>query len=133
MSSAAGGPERPLGAPQSLPGETVGRAGQSIDPALLERVLRETAELWQEEPPSVNGDFNALQEVARQHRGESLVTGPIAGELVYAVVRPRFQGPGDSSVFWQNVSVHVAETLLGDPVAHDRLQALWVRLAESVS
>jgi hypothetical protein len=126
----ASGSQEPSG-----PRRALADAGQSSPPrapnaALLEKVLRETEELLCGDGPLSNAEKAAMQEVARRHRGQPLSLGPVAVQLVQAVLGTRFESRADSEGLWREMATAVAESILGDPVARARLRALWKCLTE---
>ena len=95
--------------------------------------MRQTAELFQTDPPLEDTQREAMLAVARRHRGWPLCLDPVAIELVQAVVGRHFGGLPDSAALWRDLAACVAASILDDPVAHDRLQALWVRLGDGAA
>ena len=102
--------------------------GQIDDPALLERVLRETAAVCNVDEPLEEGDREALEEVAGRHRGERLTLEPVGVELVQAVLRRHFPALARSSGPWEGISRQIALSLLSDPPSRERMEAFWIGL-----
>ena len=127
MSSSASSPQDSSGRPQPAP-PSESQSKQPPDPALLEKVLRETSDICSAGSPLDGADREALTEVARRHRGEPLTLEPVGVELVQAVLRSHFPTQPHASQLWQALTVQIALTLFDDPASHDRLQALWVGL-----
>ncbi len=98
---------------------------------LLEKVLEETRGVWDMEEAADQADRQALREVARRHEGQRL-TVDLAAELVGTIVRAHFPALAGHPELCGSVSRQVAETLLQDPVAQGRLEALWRRLSGGV-
>ncbi len=98
------------------------------DPDLLERVLQETAEIYSIDEPLSAADQTAMREVAGRHRGEPLTLDPIGVELVQAVLQSHFPAQPHESQLWHAMTAQIALTLFDDPVSHERLQAMWIRL-----
>ncbi len=108
--------------------ETQAPAPSAADRDLLESVLQWTeATLAADDLPEA-ADMDALREVARRYRGEPLSPGPVAVELVQAMLRTRFRAHVDWQPVWQNASTLIAETLLEDPGSRRRLEVLWEHL-----
>lgn len=101
------------------------------DPQLLEQVIRQTLMLDQSSAAENQALVQALREVALRHQGADFALDPITVEMVEAIFSTQFSGPAAASKQWQAISRRVAETLYEDPVSHDRLAALWARLAEA--
>jgi len=100
------------------------------DAGLWEKVLQQTAELFQSDQPLEAADREAIRAVARRHRGSPLGLDPVAIELVQAVIGTRFGQRPESAELWREMAACVAATILDDPVSQARLQALWVRLGD---
>jgi hypothetical protein len=96
----------------------------------LQQVLAETRETLLLDEPLAAGDQQALAEVARRHRGRPLTLEPVARELVSAILRNHFSGLPGFLRGEQSLSAQVAQSLMEDPVARERLEAFWVRLGE---
>ena len=130
MSTPASGAQDSSGALRPIFQEDRSVSSHALDPSLLEKVLRETEELLCTDWPPDSREKAALREVARRHRGRPLSLDPVAVDLVQAVVGTRFAARPNSAGFWREMAMHVAQTILDDPLAHDRLDALWSRMGE---
>lgn len=128
MSIPAPGAQDFSGAPRPISREDQNSSSPVLDPGLLEKVLRETAELFHTDRPLDGRDRAALGEVARRHRGKPLALEPVAVELVQAVVGTRFEARPDAAGFWREMAIHVAQAIMDDPAAHGRLEELWNRM-----
>ena len=116
---------------QPICGEDAQQLSATPDSGLLEKVLRETEELLDDDQTLDRREKEALHEVVRRHRNESLSLNPVTFELVQAVVGSQFRLRPDSADFWREMAMCVAESIFDDPASHDRLQAIWVRLGET--
>jgi hypothetical protein len=106
-------------------------ASDAAEVPLLEKVLQETRGVCDLEEPADEADRLALREVARRYEGQML-TVDLAAELVGTIVRAHFPVLAGHPELCGSVSRQVAETLLEDPVAQGRLEALWRRLSGGV-
>jgi len=118
----SGGVERPA------PAETPSQPPPGTDPALLEKVLQHTSEIGNSNETIDPNEMKALQEVVRHYQGKPLTLQPIAEELVGAVLRSHFPAQCKSDEFRAALSAEIAQSLMEDPLAQDRMAALWHRL-----
>jgi hypothetical protein len=102
------------------------------DRSLLEQVLLETVAAVGEDAGIDESCMQAMRDVARRHRGSALSHDPVAVDLIAAVLRHCFRTRDVSADFWASVSHQIAESLMEDPVARNRLERLWTRLTEAV-
>jgi hypothetical protein len=114
------GPPQPVDA--SAPAEP------AADPALMERVLRETLAATDSGQPYDRRELAALRGVFRRHSAEPFGPRPVAAEMVEAILRVRLGGRFRASGTGSAMAAQIAETLCDDPVSGERLKALWVRL-----
>ena len=97
---------------------------------LLESVLNETLTGRSVGDSMSRTTLAALQEVAKRHRGQPLILEPVAVELVRALLRLKFPKQPVTSREWKFMSNRIAQTMLDDPVARERLRVFWSRLTE---
>ena len=97
---------------------------------LLESVLNETLTGRSVRDSMSRTTLAALQEVAKRHRGQPLILEPVAVELVRALLRLKFPKQPVTSREWKFMSNRIAQTMLDDPVARERLRVFWSRLTE---
>jgi hypothetical protein len=97
--------------------------------SLLERVMRETLREDHVEELSPQ-EMQALSDVARRHRGASLVLDPVAVDLVEALLRCRFGNLSVGEGFWHQASQKIAATLCEAPESQQRLSVFWHQLCE---
>ena len=128
MSSSASDPERSAGVPR--PDAASEPSAERADPALLDKVLKQTLDAQSSGDPSANDRMRALVDVARRHRGKPLTLEPVAVELVEAVLAEEFPQPHTPPKLRQAMSARIAQTLLDDPVSRERLAVFWARLSE---
>ena len=122
-------PERPArngAAGADTPGRFVGETEHS---EILEQVLRETLSLAEDDAALNAAELEALRDVARRRRGA--LSDTEATELAAAVLSTRWGRIIENSQR-QRMARTIAETLLDDPRARERLEALWRRLCEAV-
>ena len=100
-------------------------------PELLDAVLRTTLAATGTEDTVDPQTRQALDEVARRHRGKPVGDPPVAKELVAAVLRDQFGMIAAAPAVWEGLISYVAQTLLGDPTASRRLECLWLRITEN--
>ncbi len=98
--------------------------------ALLEAVLRRTVLSDSQSADLAPEDTALLADVVRRWKGTSFAVQPIAHQLVQAVLDRPFRSLAGSPAAFERMSLRIAETLCEDPVSHDRLRNLWVRLCE---
>jgi hypothetical protein len=98
---------------------------------VLDQVLREA--LVSLEPSQwLRGEgLDAVSGVARRHRGKPFALDPIAVELVEALLGLLLGRSAEGSRPWRRMAAAVAETLCDDPVASERLGALWRQLVKA--
>ncbi len=99
----------------------------SIDKALLDRVLQETMAAVSVGPQ----ELSALLDVARKYHGQPLTLEPVAVELVEAILRFRLPALQLSDPQRREMLTQIAELLLEDPPSAERLRRLWDRLKEA--
>ncbi|WP_425617607.1 hypothetical protein NA78x_001288 [Anatilimnocola sp. NA78] len=75
--------------------------------------------------------YAALLEVARQHPGEVLSLDPVAIELMGASLRVQFPAIAQREALVRRMSLWIAESMLADPSARQRLAELWAGLGEA--
>jgi len=75
--------------------------------------------------------YAALLEVARQYPGEVLSLDPVTIELIGASLRVQFPVIAQREALLRRMSLWIAESILGDPSARQRLAELWARLGEA--
>lgn len=123
MNSSVGdsNPERQRGADADRP--------DPRESSLLESVMRETLREDHVEQLSPQ-EMQALSDVARRHRGASLVLDPVAVELVEAMLRCRFGNLSVGEGFWHQASQRIAATLCEVPESQQRLSVFWQQLCE---
>jgi len=129
----ASGDSDALGGPQPPARENNPPTLTPTDPALWEKVLRQTAELFQAEHPLEDTQREAIRAVARRYRGWPLALDPVVIELVQAMVGTQFLARPDSATLWRDMAACVAASILDDPLSRDRLQALWVCLGDAAA
>jgi hypothetical protein len=128
MALPAPGPQDPAGARQPPPAASPTPSDRTPDAALLEWVLRQTSEWYHSSEQFDAADMEALLEVGRRHRGEPLSLEPVAVELVQAALRGHFSPQADTAEVRRTICTQIAQTLLDDPVARERLQTFWAQL-----
>lgn len=108
-----------------------GSAEPAADPALLESVLKQTLANFNSPGGLDRGEFDRLREVVRRNRGRPFDLDPVAVELVDALLRDQLPASLDRDA-QKAMSAQIAQTLYEDPAAHDRFQALWLRLSSEL-
>lgn len=116
--------------PETRPGQSPPSPPRSlVDTTLLDKVLRHTSAVASDDPVD-SAEMEALHKVVERHRGKPLVVEPIARELIQAVLLTQLPARRNTPELRQDVAALIAQTLMGDPVASERLTALWNRLCE---
>lgn len=105
--------------------------GMPLDPALLERVVKQTLAAADEQDASTSADLQRLRMVAHRRKGQNLVLEPVVIEMVRAMLGAEFAGLDADPERFREISMRIARTLIDDPVSCKRLENLWARLAES--
>ncbi len=100
---------------------------------LLERVLQATLSATADGQPLDPAELAALRDVARRHRGAAVTLPLVADDLVQTLLRVRFANLEATAGFWRAAVERIAGSLLDDPTARDRLQALWAQLSEAAA
>lgn len=116
--------QQPKSAEKPLPSK------RPADPALVERVLRQTLTMCGANEPLGAESRKALREVVSRHRGKPFGLEPVAVELVAAVLQSQMAAGSESSDIRQAVTLQVARTLCEDPASRRRLEGFWERLNE---
>jgi hypothetical protein len=129
---AASGPQNSPERPQAALRQRTEAPSGSVDPSLLDRVLRATEGLLEDGRPLGDGEREALWNVARRHRDEAISVDPVVVELVEAVIEPLGELRVEERAFWRSTALPVAEAIMEDPVAHERLASLWQRMTEGI-
>lgn len=104
--------------------------GREILSGLLDR--QGLASLRSDSPALEQDEWRAVREVAQKHRGEPLTLDPIVIALVRTLVVRWFSPAARDAKTqraWNAIADQIAASLYDDPVARDRLQTLWTRLA----
>ena len=98
---------------------------EHVDWGLLDKVLNETQDDGGQLDPAIQ---QALEAVARRHRGRPLIVDPVAVELVEAVLKTQLDDPALLAAPLRAMALRIAGTLCEDPLMNERLQAFWDRL-----
>jgi hypothetical protein len=104
--------------------------GSVTDPALLLRVLEQTISASDSPDEVEAANIERLKTVARQRHGQPLVLEPVVVEMVRAVLGAHFAALGKDPQRLDEMTLHIAHTLMEDPAACKRLETLWSRLNE---
>jgi hypothetical protein len=103
----------------------------SSESEMLQQVLNQTLAgltSTRELNPEVHA---ALLNVAQRYPNEPLTLDPIAMELVASCLRTQFPALAAREALARRMSLWVAESLLADPAARQRMTELWARLGEA--
>lgn len=119
----AGSGERP---PHDAPDAVPAKA----DPALLERVLQQTATAADAARVTSNAEILRLRAVANRRKELPLTLEPVVVEMVQAVLGNEFAGIENDPVRFRAMTVEIARALMDDPAAQQRLEAMWTKLRE---
>jgi hypothetical protein len=109
------------------------RAEPSTDSTLMEGILRETIRALETKGATNQGDFDALFGVATRFKGMQLTLNPVAKELVAALFKGGFPRLAQSEELRDQISLQVAESLLGDPLQAKLLEHFWAILCEKAA
>jgi hypothetical protein len=101
---------------------------QPIDASLWEKVLAESTEGEAGCGSFTTAEREGLRDVARRYRGQPLTVEPVAAALVEAVLAPHLSREPRMAPFWQVAFLHIAQTQMDDPHAHELLELFWSRL-----
>ncbi len=107
-----------------------GAGAAPLDPALLERVVKQTLAAADVQDESTNADLQRLRSIAHRRKGQNLVLEPVVIEMVRAMLGAEFAGLDADPERFREISMKIARALLDDPVSCQRLENLWSRLAE---
>jgi membrane-anchored protein YejM (alkaline phosphatase superfamily) len=107
-----------------------GVANAPFDPALFERVVRQTLALAEDQDAETSADLQKLRVIAHRRKGQHLMLEPVVVEMVMAMLGASFAGLDADPQRYREIAMKIARTLLEDPVASKRMENLWVRLAE---
>jgi hypothetical protein len=127
-SDASPSPERPPGGlPKTAP---VPRPAEALPEATLEQVIRQTADQLGQAGPADPELWQALCSAARELPAGPLTLEPVAVTLVQAVLARELQVLARRQALLMYTARAVAEAILTDPQARQRLATLWERLQE---
>jgi hypothetical protein len=126
----ARGSETHYRADAPTPGRGASAGEDSAAQALLELVLQQTMAAYAKTQAAPESVREALREVARRYRGESLSFEPCLVALVSAVIREPFAAWAPAGEAWDALCRRVAQTMYDDPTARARLESLWAQLQE---
>jgi hypothetical protein len=101
-----------------------------FDPALFERVVRQTLAMAEDNDAETSADLQKLRVIAHRRKGQHLMLEPVVIEMVMAMLGSNFAGLDADPERYREIAMKIARTLLDDPVASKRMENLWVRLAE---
>lgn len=101
-----------------------------FDPALFERVVRQTLAMAEDQDAETSADLQRLRVIAHRRKGQHLMLEPVVVEMVMAMLGPSFAGLDADPERYREIAMKISRALLDDPVASKRLENLWVRLAE---
>jgi hypothetical protein len=99
--------------------------------SLIDEVLQQTSNTLVSRQPLAEADKRALEEVAVRMRGKPLET--VVAELVLAMLKQHMSGLPGFDELGPALSQRVARSLIDDPSAKPRLEALWNRLQGGAS
>ena len=99
------------------------RPASSDESRVIDAVLQQTSQALVARQPLTALEKQAVDDVARRMRGKPLET--VVAELVLAVLKQHISALPGFGEFGPALSQRVAATLLDDPVAKPRLEALW--------
>jgi len=102
------------------------------DPRLLETVVEATLRLTDERESSVATVREAIVEVGQKYRVDRELSPPIVLDLVRSVIARELPGLVAQPA-WAVLSAQIAENILNDPVASQRLTRLWQLVLERMS
>ena len=111
-------PQRDQPAKPSSPGPA--------EPLAIDAILHQTSQALVSRQPLSAAEKQALEDVARRMQGKPLET--VVAELVLAVLKEHVSAAPGFREWGPGLSRRVAATLLDDPDAKPRLEALWTRL-----
>ncbi len=110
---------------------------------ILDRLVQDTLVTSSTSSSVTSDELTALQCIARKYGGVPLELDPIGFELVQALLTTYYLADSDSSstekdpgrpehVWAERMSRPIARTLFEDDCSRERLEVLWLQLAESV-
>jgi hypothetical protein len=104
-----------------------------LPPQLLDQVMSETAAQLSEPAQLDPAVRAALVAVARQFAGQPLVLEPTGVALFEALLAAEFPLFAGRPALLAKAAREVAGALLADPTSHQRVEHLWLALAEEAS
>lgn len=111
------------------PAEPIAPAGDPEE-KLLDQVLQQTVSALDDPDRVAPECLEALRTVARRHRGQPLTAPDVATDLVDAAMKCGSAVCIQVGNDRQAMLSEIVETLLEDPPARARLEAVWALLAE---
>jgi len=117
---------------QSHDGGEDSEGGPPRDEGLLELVLERTARVSGNEDEVAPQTMERFLDVARLHRGLKLNADPVARELVETILRDTLTALKQPDLLWRSTALSIAQTLMEDPRAQQRMNSFWMRLSEAV-
>lgn len=127
-SDASPSPQRPEGMPKTT---SVPPPAEALPEATLEQVIQQTADRIGQAGPADPELWQMLRNAARGLPPGPLTLEPVAVTLVQAVLARELELLASRPALLARTARAVAEAILADLSARQRLAALWERLQES--
>jgi hypothetical protein len=110
-----------------------GKSATELPPDVLADIVAETTAQLAPSTPTDPALQAALLDVARQFAGQAMTVEPTGVAFMAAVLRTQFPLLQSRPQLLARVAEMVAESLLSDPTARQRIEYLWAKLSEEVA
>jgi hypothetical protein len=109
-----------------------GKPTSELPPDVLADIVAATAAQLSS-PASTDPKVHAaMREVARQFAGQPMTAEPTGAALLAAILQHQFPLLKQRPRLLERTAVTVAQSLLDDPSARQRVEYLWAKLAEEI-
>jgi hypothetical protein len=105
----------------------------SAAPPLLDAVLEQTLMRFRSFNALNSDELEALRLLVSRLGRQEFQVEPVGVELVKVLLGRSFETAVGSAAQWEKMAAQIAHALSEDPLAHDRLRGLWLRLSEGAS
>jgi len=110
-----------------------GKSAAEVPPDVLAGIVAATAAQLANPAPTDPALHAVMLEVARQFAGQPMTVEPTGTALLGAILRHQFPLLQSRPRLLDQAALTVAESLLNDPTARQRVEYLWAKLAEEIA
>ena len=113
--------------------EAAGKSATELPADVLADIVAETAAQFSPSTPTDPALQAALLDVAREFAGQAMTVEPTGVAFMAAVLRTQFPLLQSRPQLLSRVAECVAQSLLSDPTARQRVEYFWAKLSEEVA